>query len=176
MLNVEIFKRRLAQYGATWLGAFFLVLVGTLGLRFALNMTLAKACDLMLSVSFIALALAWAAAVIVTLVSREGALTKAALTLVALLLLIPLLWAPVLGAIVTAWIGHAEIEYSHVYAQFRIVLGNALYAGTKLIFGNPLVDAAMAFFQGLATFVGFIAAIAQLWQVFGGRRRATAQG
>ena len=172
MLNFDVFRRRLAQYGAAWLLAFFLVLVGTFALRLGLNMPLAGACDVMLSISFVALGLVWAWFAIVTLLSGESVMTKLVLIVGALILLIPLLWAPVLGAILTAWIGHAEIEYSNVYAQFRVVLGTVLYTLTKLIFGNPLVDAAMSFFQGLATFVGFIAACAQLYEVFGRKRVA----
>ena len=172
MLNVDLLKRRLAQYGTTWVAGFFLVLLGALGLTYGLHMSLAKACDTMLSVAFVGLAVVLVAFAIATLVSRQSLLTNLVLVPVALILLIPLLWAPVLGAIVTAWIGHAEIEYSNVYAQFRSILGQVLYAVTKLIFGNPLVDAAMAFFQGLATVVGFIASITQLWLTFGRRRAA----
>jgi hypothetical protein len=69
----------------------------------------------------------------------------------------------VLALVSCAWIAHVPIEYSGVYAGFRIVVGRLLYGLTELIFGNPLVELAWSFFQGLATVVGFFSALFQIW-------------
>jgi len=167
MLDLGLLRTRLGQYGTAWIAAFLVVLLGVLAARFVLHQDMIKAIDVLLAAALAGVAVSLALFVAYTLLSRTRGLTKPALLLFGLVLLLPLLWAPVLGAIAAAWIGHVSIEYSGVYAGFRIALGRLLYSATQLLFGNPYVDAAMAFFQGLATFVGFAASMAQLWKLVG---------
>ncbi len=167
MIDLDLIKTRLGQYGSAWIAAFLLVFLGALASALIFRMDMIKASNVFLAVALIGLAILLAVFVAYTLLSRMAGLTKPLLLLAGLLLLIPLLWAPVLGAVAAAYLGHVSIEYSSVYAGFRIVLGRLLYSATDLIFGNPYVEAAMAFFQGLATFVGFIASLAQIWKLLG---------
>lgn len=167
MLDFGLLGTRLSQYGAAWLAAFLLVFLGALGAHFLLHMDMIAVANALLGLALTVLVILVAVFVAYTLLSRMRGLTKPAMLLAGLILLLPLLWAPVLGAIAAAWIGHVTIEYSSVYAGFRIVLGRLLYGVTQMLFGNPYVEAAMAFFQGLATFVGFIASAAQIWNMLG---------
>ena len=142
MLNLDLIGARLGQYGAAWLAAFA------------------------------GLAIGFAVFVALTLLSSQSGPTKTVLLVLGLILLFPLFWAPMLGAIASAWIGQAAIEYSSVYAGFRIIVGKLVYAVMSLFTDNPYLDAGMAVFQGIATVVGFIASLAQLWQMFAKSRRA----
>ena len=176
MLNLRLVGTRFGHYGAAWLGSFLLVLVGDLAAGL-LHMQLAAAADLFLSIALIALAVVFAVFVAVTLLSRESGVTKTVLLILGVLLFLPLLWAPVLGAIVSAFIGQVSIEYSGVYAGFRAVLGKVVFGVMRLFTNNPYLDAGVAVFQALATFLGFCASVVQLWQVFGaGPRRREAEG
>jgi hypothetical protein len=171
MLNLGLLRTRFGQYGAAWLGSFLLVLLGDLAAGL-LRIPLAAAADALLLVSLIALAVAFAAFVARTLVSDESGTTKAVLLVLGLVLLLPLLWAPVLGAVASAYIAHVSIEYSGVYAGFRIIVGNVIFAVMRLFTNNPYLEAGFAVFQNLAVIVGFLASTVQLWQTFVGRRRA----
>lgn len=163
MLNLELIARRLGHYGAAWILSFLLVFLGGLGLSLLLHMDLITVADRLLAIAFAGLIAAMAAFLVMTLFAEETWVTKAALIVLGVLLLLPLLWAPVLALVSCAWIAHVPIEYSGVYAGFRIVVGRLLYGLTELIFGNPLVDLAWAFFQGLATVVGFVSGLFQIW-------------
>jgi hypothetical protein len=92
-----------------------------------------------------------------------GLATKLGLLLLGALLALPLLWAPVLAVLVSARATHAAIEYSSAYAGFRIFVGRLIYPPMALLFGRSMVDAAWQGFQMIATIVGFIAAMSQLW-------------
>lgn len=163
MLNLELVKHRLGQYGAAWILSFLLVLLGGLAGGLLLKLDLIAVADRLLAAAFVGLVVMAAAFVVVTLFSAETWATRAALILLGVVLLLPLLWAPVLALVSCAWIAHAPIEYSSVYAGFRIVVGRALYSLTELIFGNPLVELAWTFFQGAATVVGFFSGLFQIW-------------
>lgn len=163
MLNLELITHRLGQYGAAWLLSFLLVLLGGLGGSLLLRLDLIMVADRLLATAFVGLVLAVAAFVVITLFAAETWLTKLVLILLGVLLLLPLLWTPVLALVACAWIAHAPIEYSSVYAGFRIVVGRLLYALTQTLFGNPLVETAWSFFQGLAAVVGFFSSLAQIW-------------
>ncbi len=167
MLDFGLLGKRLSQYGAAWLSAFLLVFLGAVALHFLLRMDMVAAANALLAFALTAVVVLVAMFVSYTVLARMRGFTKPVMVLAGVVLLLPLLWAPVLGAIAAAWIGHVSIEYSGVYAGFRIVLGQLLYSVTQLLFGNPYVEAAMAFFQGLATFVGFIASAAQIWNMLG---------
>ena len=174
MLNFDLIRVRLSQYGAAWLAAFLLVAVGAGIGGLLLRQDLNRMFDVLLVLAFAALGVMMAAFLVVTLIARESVGTKLVLLALGLVLLLPLMWAPVLGAIVCAFFGHVSIEYSTVYAGFRIVLGRWLFGVMSLFSSNPYVDAAFGFMQSFATVVGFTASVAQLWQVFG--RRRTAEG
>ena len=167
MLDFRLLGKRLSQYGAAWLATFLLVFVGATAAHFLLRMDMIVAANALLALALTAVVILVAVFVSHTALARMKGFTKPVMLLAGLLLLLPLLWAPVLGAIAAAWIGHASVEYSSVYAGFRIVLGRLLYGVTQMLFGNPYVEAAMTFFQGLATFVGFIASAAQIWNMLG---------
>jgi hypothetical protein len=163
MLNLELIARRFGHYGAAWLLSFLLVLLGGLGLSLLLHLDLIMVADRLLAMAFVGLVTAMAAFLVMTLFAPETWQTKTVLIVLGVLLMLPLLWAPVLALVGCAWIAHVPIEYSGVYAGFRIVIGRLLYGLTELIFGNPLVDLAWSFFQGLATVVGFFSALFQIW-------------
>ena len=165
MLNLDLVRVRLGQYGVLWLLGFILSLAAALGATYGLNMGYAHAADPVLAAGLFAIGLALVAFAIVTVISDETTLTKAVLVVLAILLALPLFWSPVLGVGAGAWAARASIEYSTVYANFRIVVGTLLYDLTGLLFGSHLVDAAFSFMEGFATFVGFIAAVGQAWHM-----------
>lgn len=164
MLNLELIGHRLSQYGAAWLLSFLLVFVGGLagGLLFKLDLIMVA--DKLLAAAFVGLIVTVAVFMVVTIMAAETWVTKLALVVLGVLLLLPLLWAPVLALIGCAWIAHVPLEYSGVYAGFRIIVGRLLYTLTETIFGNPLVELAWAFFQGFAAVVGFLSSLAQVWK------------
>lgn len=164
MLDTVLIRARLGQYGAAWLTAYGLALVAVLTGGWLAHMPLVKVADLVLPVSFAGLTLAVLAALVATITAgRRTVATRLAIVLLALLLFLPLLWAPVLGVITAAWVGHVSIEYSAVYAQFRILVSQALFRLAGLMFADPLMDTVWTLFQGLATIVGFFSAFFQVW-------------
>ncbi len=165
MLNLNAFRIRLGQYGVAWLSAFVLAFVAVLGSTHFLHLRFAGAADPVLGVGFMILSALLAAFFVVTVAGRQTLLTKIFLVILGLVLVLPLLWAPVLGVGAAAWVDRASIEYSQVYASFRILVSRFFYDATELVFGNPLVDAAWAFMEGFATFVGFLAAVGQAWHM-----------
>ena len=173
MINGDLLKARFGQYGAAWLGTFLLVLLGDLAAGL-LHMPLTSAADLFLLISLVSLAIAFAVFFAQTVLSGQNGATKTVLLVLGALLLLPLLWAPMLGAIASAFIGHVSIEYSGVYAGFRIVVGNVIFGVMSLFTHNPYVEAGIQVFQSLAIFVGFVASMAQLWQTFVAPRRKAA--
>ena len=170
MLNVDLLRVRFGQYGAAWLGTFLLVLLGCSAAGVA-HIQIVDAANLLLLVCLIGLALAFAVFVARTLVSGESAVTRTVLLVLGIALLLPLLWAPVLGAILAAFFGHVSIEYSGIYAGFRIIVGNVIFLIMRLFTNNPYVDAGIAVFQNLAVVIGFLAGLVQLWQTFVARKR-----
>ena len=163
MLNLELIARRLGHYGAAWELSFLVVFLGGIGLSLLLHLDLIMVADRLLAAAFVGLIAAMGAFLVMTLFAPETWLTKAVLILLGVVLLLPLLWAPVLALISCAWIAHVPIEYSNVYAGFRVVVGRLLYDITTLVFGSPLVELAWRFFQGLATVVGFVSGLFQIW-------------
>lgn len=164
MFNTALIRTRLGQYGAAWLVGYVLALVAVLAGAWLTPTPLVRVADLVLPVALAVLTLAVLAVLVATLTAgRETVATRLVIVLLALLLFLPLLWAPVLGAITAAWIGHVSIEYSAVYAQFRILVSQALFSLAGLVFANPLLDTVWTLFQGLATVVGFFSAFFQVW-------------
>lgn len=165
MLNLELIGRRLGQYGVVWLTAFMVVLALGLIAAFGFHVAFVKAADLLLAIAFPILGVGLGAFVILSLTARESWLTKTLLCVLTLLLALPLLWSPVLAVVGGAWATQVSIEYSQVYAGFRILVGRLLYALTDQVFGSPLVDAAWNVIQGFAGLVGFVSGVAQTLQV-----------
>ncbi|MDP1631786.1 MAG: hypothetical protein Q8L66_10250 [Caulobacter sp.] len=164
MFNFALIRTRLGQYGAAWLTSCVLVLLACLGGTWLTPTPLVEVVDLILPLGLAALTLAWAAVVVVTLLSgRETVATRLVIILLAVLMFLPLLWGPVLGAIGAAWVGGVSIEYSTAYAQFRILVSRALFDLAGLVFANPVLDTIWMLFQGLATIVGFLSAFFQVW-------------
>ncbi|WP_304169362.1 hypothetical protein [Phenylobacterium aquaticum] len=161
MLNLELIGRRLGQYGVVWLTAFLGVLIAGLIAAYGFQVAFVKAADVLLTLAFPLLGFILAGFLILTLMARESWLTKTLLVVLTLMLALPLLWSPVLGVVGGAWATQVSIEYSEVYAGFRILVGRLLYAVTDQVFGSPLVDAAWSFMQGFAGLVGFVSAVAQ---------------
>ena len=164
MFNTALIRSRLGQYGAAWLASFVLSIVAILAGGWLAHMPLVKVADLVLPIAFAGLTLAVLGVMIVTLTAgRETVGTRLVIILLALLLFLPLLWGPVMGAIGAAWIGKAAIEYSAVYAQFRILVSQALFKVAGLMFANPLMDTVWMAFQAVATVVGFLSSFFQVW-------------
>ncbi|MFT4953985.1 MAG: hypothetical protein ACI8U3_000347 [Brevundimonas sp.] len=154
-------KRRISQYAALWLGAFLLsggaILIATLG------MDLMVAADLILPVMLALTLLALGAGVVLSLISPHTLGTKLAVFLGALILVLPLLWAPVSAAVVIAFFADRSIEYSTVYADFRIGISRVLYPATAALFGGGAFNLIWGVFQAVASFIGFVAAVVRIW-------------
>lgn len=172
MLNFDLMARRLRQYGAAWLLSFLGVLIAAAAAGLLLHMDMISAINVLLLAAFAAIAALVVLFLALTLAADETGATKGAVMATGLVLLTPLIWAPVLGAIVAAFIGHVSIEYSTVYADFRIVLGKAVYAVLGVFTRNPVIEAGMKLMEIFATVVGFIASVSQIWEVLGRRGRA----
>jgi len=99
-----------------------------------------------------------------TAVRDVGLSTKSLITALALLLVLPLLWAPVLAVVVTAAIAGASVEYSTVYAAFRISVSNLIYPLVAMLGEDPLVGFVWQAFQVVASIVGAIASVLQVWR------------
>ncbi len=164
MFNSALIRTRLGQYGAAWLISFVVSLIAILAGAALAHMRLVEVADLVLPVGFAGLTLAVLAVLVLTLTAgRETVATRLVVFVLALLLFLPLLWGPVLGAIAAAWIGHVSIEYSEVYAQFRIQISQILFKLASLMFANPLIDTIWTAFQAVATVVGFLSSFFQVW-------------
>lgn len=162
----SLVKRRLAQYGAAWAGSFVLVLLASLAAVFLLNMPMADAADLLLMIALPVLALAMIGTVVLSFLRPGGAGAKLALLLLAIVLFLPLLWAPVLAVVVTAWAAGAAIEYSNVYAQFRITVSNLLYPLVASVVSGAAIRWVWNMFQIVASIIGAISSAIQVWNFF----------
>jgi hypothetical protein len=164
MFNSALVRTRLGQYGAAWLISFVVALLCILAGGALSHMPIVKVADLILPLEFAGLTLAVLAVLVMTLTAgRETVATRLVVVVLALLLFLPLLWGPVLGAITAAWIGHVSIEYSEVYAQFRIQISQLLFKLAGMMFANPLIDTVWMAFQAVATVVGFLSSFFQVW-------------
>lgn len=163
MVSLAHLKRRLGQYGATWVVGFMLsglaILVGT---AFA---DMIAVTDLVLPVLMIGVVLALGAGVAMTWLSNQTLGTKIAVLILALLLVLPLLWAPVSAAVAIAFITDRAIEYSTVYAGFQIRVSELLFPLSQALFGSSLIGLVWGAFQVVASVVGFISALANIWPI-----------
>lgn len=169
-----LLDRGMQRFGAAWILAF----LGSLTLVTPLSALASHAryalIDSVLGAFLVLIAVAWMAAVIGGVFARSATLVaKFVFVLAAGGLLLPLLWSPVLGAVVAAWLTGAAIEYSEVYAQFRIHVGQLLFPLVSILTRSDLVDLGWNAFQAVATVIGFVAAFTQLWPGFVASFRGT---
>jgi hypothetical protein len=176
MLNFDLMALRLRQYGAAWVLSFVLVAIAAAIAHFLLHMDLVSVINVLLLAAFAVIAVLVAVFLALTFTAGETGATKGALLGTAVVLAVPLLWAPVLGAVTSAFFAHVSIEYSSVYAAFRILIGKAVWAVLRLFSENPVIEAGMKLMEIFAAVVGFIASVSQLWEVLGKRRRAASEG
>jgi len=160
-MNGSLLKTRLGQYGAAWFLSFLIVLVAGLVGSLVLHIDLIRLADMILPVVLGLLGLVLVGFLVVTVFARETIATKIVLILLGLILALPLLWAPVLAVVVDAAMTKVSIEYSTAYAGFRIIVGRLLFPAGAV--GGELVSVGWGWFQAIATVIGFIAAISQLW-------------
>jgi hypothetical protein len=161
---------RLSQYALAWISAFLAVLVLALGAHVLLHMDTIRVVDGLLGLALIALSLATLAGVAATLLSKQGLVTKIAVSLLAVLLFLPLLWSPVLAAVLAARLSGTVIEYSGVYAGFRITVSRLLFS---LVQGSgAAIGAVWPVFEAFATIVGFAASVLELMRLLRRRRAA----
>lgn len=162
MLNAELLKTRLSQYGAAWLVLFALAglifLVGPL-----LGLDLIDLADRVLPAAFTLIGLSLILFLALALITRETLGTKLAIVLLTVVLALPLLWSPVLAAIGGAWVYDRSIEYSEAYARFRIVVGDLVYPLVRSVFSGALFESVWWAMQVFAGFVGFLSALAKAW-------------
>jgi len=162
-----LLDRGIERFGTAWILAFLgsVILITPLSAiashnRYALI-------DAVLGAFLVILALGWIGVVIAAVFARQASVvSKLVFVLAAGGLLLPLLWSPVLGAVVGAWLTGAAIEYSQVYAQFRVHVGQLLFPLVTILARSDLVDLGWNAFQAVATVIGFIAAFTQLWPGF----------
>lgn len=160
----QLLDRGIERFGMAWILAFLGSVTLVTPLAVTARGSLYTTMDYVLGAFLILLALGWMGSLIAAVFNpRATPLAKIVFVLAAGGLLLPLLWAPVLGAVVAAWLTGAAIEYSQVYAQFRIHIGQLLFPLVVTLTRSNLLDLGWNAFQAIATVIGFIAAFAQLW-------------
>lgn len=160
---MDTLKTRLGQYGAAWVGSFLLVLVLSLFATIVLGMEMTAVADALLIATLAALSFALLAGVVLTVIGRDSVGIKIVIVLLALVLGLPLLWAPVLAVVLAAGVNHTPIEYSEVYAWFRITVSQILYPLVSAIVSGAAIRWVWEMFQVFATIVGGIASAIQVW-------------
>ena len=177
MLDNELIKSRLSQYAAVWLSAFALAAVVFIGGPMALGADVIGLADTVLPVAFALIGLLLVGYLVMALTSGQTLGTKLVLTVLTVLLALPLLWAPVLAAVAGAFFAERSIEYSAVYARFRIIVGDLLFPVIRSVFSGALFEQVWILMQLFATAVGVISAFAKAWpwiRRFLGREEAPA--
>ena len=168
MRDRALLRHRLSQYSALWLGGFLLVLIIAAGASLVARLDLIDVADWTLPAAFLLLGASMAVGVGATAISRAGLATKSLVTALGLVLLLPLLWAPVLAVVVVAAIGGVTIEYSTAYADFRIIVSHLIYPLLSLFTDSPLASAVWTLFQVVASVIGFLASMVQVWKAVRG--------
>lgn len=161
MNGLEHIKTRFGQYGAAWVTAF--LISGTAILIGMLIADLMVAIDWVLAVMIVAAVLALGAVVIASLLSKQTLGIKLLVLIGGLVLLLPLMWAPVAAAVAIAFFADRSIEYSSVYAAFQIGISDLFFPLEEWARSGAVFGSVWALFQGLATVVGFISALANIW-------------
>jgi len=163
MLNSELLKTRLSQYGAAWLIAFALCATVFLAGPWLMGWDVIDLADMILPVAFTVIGLGLIVFLSLALISRETLGTKLVLLVLTVILVLPLLWSPVLAAVLGAWAFDRSIEYSHAYARFRITVGDLVYPLIQSVFSGALFETVWWLMQMFAGFVGFVSAAAKAW-------------
>lgn len=163
MLNNELIKSRLSQYGAVWLGAFALAAIIFIGGPMLLGADVIGLADTVLPFAFAVIGLLLIGYLVMALTSGQTLGTKLVLLVLTLLLALPLLWSPVLAAVVGAYFAERSIEYSTVYARFRITVGDLLFPVIQSVFSGALFEQVWILLQLFASAVGVASAIAKAW-------------
>lgn len=175
MFNGPLIGRRLSWYAGAWVGTFLLTLIACLAGPVAVSWRVVEIADLVLPFALLFLAAGTAVALVQILLTAETLGTKLAVILLALLLALPLLWAPVFGAVAAAYLSGVAVEYSTVYAAFRIGVSRVVFPAYQAAFGGGVMQQAWELFQAASTVVGLLAGIVRLWPVIvallGGRPR-----
>ncbi len=166
----RLVSRGFSQFAAAWFASFGLTLVVVLVAAVRARPALYDVTDRVLVIGLISLSIGWFLSVGAALFNpRVGVLSKLAYAAVAGLMLLPLLWAPVLASVVAAWLTGASIEYSAVYAQFRIHVAQVLFPVSAGLAGADLIDAFWNAFQVVATIIGFVASVISIWPLVAGQ-------
>ena len=160
---MDTLKTRLGQYVAAWVGSFLLVLVLSLFATVVLGMEMTAVADGLLIATLAVLSFALLAGVVLTVIGRDSVGIKIVVVLLALVLGLPLLWAPVLAVVVAANLNQTQIEYSEVYAWFRITVSQILYPLVSALVSGAAIRWVWEMFQIFATIVGGIASAIQVW-------------
>ena len=163
MLNSELLKTRLSQYGAAWLIAFATCAVVFLAGPWLMGWDVIALADAVLPVAFTVIGLGLVVFLSLALISGETLGTKLAILLLTVILALPLLWSPVLAAVTGAWAFDRSIEYSTAYARFRITVGDLVYPLVQSVFSGALFETVWQLMQLFAGLVGFISAAAKAW-------------
>ena len=172
-MNGTLLGKSAQQFALAWLLAFAGVLAVELIGVGVLKAPFVETTNLVLTLAMSTLGFAAAIRLVTGLMSREPAGSKIGLILLCLVLILPLLWAPVAGAATgAAATGHA-IEYSGVYAAFRIAVGRLLYPLGAALLSSAAIDTVWRGFQVIASLVGFAASALEILR-FLGRRSARA--
>lgn len=163
MIRLAHLKRRFGQYAAVWVGGFLLSGAAILiGMFFADLMVVA---DIVLPVLLGGVALALGTGVVMSLWSDETLGTKLAVLVLAVLLGLPLLWAPVSAAVAIAFFAGRAIEYSGAYAAFQIGVSKVLFPLGQAVFGGDVFGWLWNAFQWVASVVGFVSALSNVWPI-----------
>ncbi len=157
---------RLSQFAAAWFGSFLATLVVSFVAVSLAGMDLPGVADMLLPAVFAGLAVGTIAAVGLTFASRASVGAKLLVLVLAVVLVLPLLWAPVLAVVLTAWFTGSVIEYSSVYAAFRITVSQLLYPLVSAIFSGAALRFVWEVFQVFGTIVGTIASAISVWRFF----------
>lgn len=160
---MDTLKTRLGQYGAAWVGSFLLMLVLSLFATVVMGMEMTAVADGLLIAALAVLSFALLAGVALTVIGRDSVGIKIVVVLLALVLGLPLLWAPVLAVVLAAGVNHTPIEYSEVYAWFRITVSQILYPLVSALVSGAAIRWVWEMFQIFATIVGGIASAIQVW-------------
>lgn len=163
MLNSELLKTRLSQYGAAWLASFGLCAVVFLLGPWLMGWDVVELADVVLPAAFTVIGLGLILFLSMALISRETLGTKLVILLLTLVLVLPLLWAPVLAAVLGAWVFDGLIEYSTAYARFRITVSQLVYPLVSSVFSGALYETVWFWMQWFAGFVGFLSAVGKAW-------------
>ena len=166
----RLVSRGFSHFAAAWFASFGITLVVVFAAAVRARSSLYDITDRVLVIALISLAIGWFVSVGMAVFSdRVSALWKLTYAALATAMLLPLLWAPVLASVVAAWLTGAVIEYSAVYAPFRIHVAQILFPLSAGLVHADVIDALWNGFQVVATIIGFVASMISIWPLVTGR-------